>query len=123
MVRYPFESKDGRVNRYLIISFLVALVPAIFISIHDIGLTQLRQVGDGIAFSFRVIFILTFIFSVAYTWNKMRGPSFSKEVRRLVLQRHIITALLYSITNLYMTVNELACVMANTSEDLVTVYG
>ena len=30
MVRYPFESTSGRVNKYLIISFILALIPASF---------------------------------------------------------------------------------------------
>ena len=85
MVRYPFDSKDGRVNRYLIISILLALIPSIFISIDETEESQIRRVGDTMAFSLRIIFLTTFIFSVVYTWNKMRGPSFSKEVRRLVL--------------------------------------
>ena len=107
MVRYPFDSKDGRVNRYLIAIFLLALIPAIFISIDGSKVTKIRRIGDSIAFTYRVLFLALFIFSVVYIWNKMRGPSFSQEVRRLVLKRHVITALLYMITNLYMTINEI----------------
>ena len=123
MVRYPFESKDGRVSRYLIISIFLALIPTIFECIHGTVESKIRLVGLGMAFSLRLIFVATFIFSVAYTWNKMRGPSFSKEVRRLVLKRHIITALLYLITNLYMAINELTGMMASTQQDLNQVYG
>ena len=37
MVRYPFESKDGRVNRYLIISFVLSLIPAITLTAAKTG--------------------------------------------------------------------------------------
>ena len=109
--------------RYLIISFIIALIPAIFISLNSERGSDIRRIGDTIAFTFRVIFVVTFIFSVAYTWNRMRGPSFSKEVRRLVLKRHIITALLYLITNLYMTINEISCVMASNKDEYEAAYG
>ena len=91
MIRYPFESKDGRVKKYLIVSMLLAIIPAMFVIIGSnlIGADrkefELRRVGYGFAFFFRVIFLIVFIFSIAYTWKKLRGPGFSKEVRSLIL--------------------------------------
>ena len=120
MVRYPFESKDGRVNWYVIISFIFALVPAYF---ETIGSTSVGvRIGFGISFSLKIIFILTFILSIVYTCKKLRGNGFSKEVRKLVLKRHIITVLLYLITNLYLAISEIVY-LTTSNEDLIYEFG
>ena len=84
MVRYPFESKDGRVNKYALISFILAIVPAYFESsdIRDVNISwEGDRIGFTISVALRTIFILTFILSIAYTCKKLRNPGFSKEVR------------------------------------------
>ena len=120
MVRYPFESKDGRVNKYLIVSFILALIPGYFMSSGDtfVGV----RIGFGISFALRIIFALTFILSIVYTCKKLSGNGFSKEVRKLVLQRHIITVLLYIITNLYLSINDLVY-LKTSNDDLINVFG
>ena len=120
MVRYPFESKDGRVNKYVLISFILALVPGYFESSGDtfVGV----RAGFGISFALKIIFVLTFILSIVYTCKKLRGNGFSKEVRKLVLKRHIITVLLYLITNLYLAISEMVYLTAS-DEDLINEFG
>ena len=120
MVRYPFESKDGRVNWYVIISFILALVPGYFMSEGKtfVGV----RTGFGISFALKIIFVLTFILSIVYTCKKLRGNGFSKEVRKLVLKRHIITVLLYLITNLYLAISEMVYLTAS-DEDLINEFG
>ena len=50
-------------------------------------------------------FALIFFISIGYTFNKLRGPGFNKEVRYLALKRHIITASFYLIANSYVFAN------------------
>ena len=105
MVRYPFESTNGRVNKYLIASFILALIPASLEEYQKID-TKIGKIGFTVGLALRTIFVLTFIVSVVYTCKKLSGPSFSKEVRQLVLKRHVITVVLFLLTNLYFVVNE-----------------
>ena len=83
MVRYPFESKDGRVTKYALISFILALVPGLYESLGSVFVGV--RIGFTISVVLRAIFVLTFILSIAYTCKKLSGPGFSKEVRQLVL--------------------------------------
>ena len=66
--------------------------------------------------------MLAFIFSVAYTCTNFRKAGFSKEVRQLVLKRHVITALAFMITNAYLLVNEIVFI-TSTPEDLAATFG
>ena len=106
MVRYPFESTSGRVNKYLIVSFFLALIPASFEDFQNVNYNT-ATIGFSIGIALRTIFVLTFIVSVAYTCKKLSGPSFSKEVRQLVLKKHIVTVVLFLLTNSYFVVNEI----------------
>ena len=47
------------------------------------------------------IYVNIFIFSVVYTCRKLSGPGMSKEVRNLILKRHILTSVLFLVFNQY----------------------
>ena len=47
-------------------------------------------------------YVVIFIFSAVYAWVKLGGPGMNKEVRLLVMKRHIITGLFYTFSNIYM---------------------
>ena len=63
------------------------------------------KVGSGLGLAYALIFIITFIISVIYSAKKLNGPGFSKQVRRLVLKRHIITLVFFLISNFYLYMN------------------
>ena len=65
----------------------------------------MMTIGCVLAFTYKSVFILIFICSVIYICRKLSGPGFSKEVRNLVLKRHIMTTVLWLITNTYTFIN------------------
>ena len=103
MVRYPFDNKQNRIWKYMVASFLMAQPTSGAYELADAG--WLWHLGVTVSFLYKMTFVGIFIFSVSYTYKKLNGPGFSKEVRHLVLKRHIYTCLLYLITNAYMIVN------------------
>ena len=101
MVRYPFDSKDGRIKKYVGLAFLLALIPACLLTFKSLDIGKLKAVS--IAWhTYIVALMLAFISSVVYTWKKLSGPGFSKEARTLILRRHIVTSLVYILTNFYL---------------------
>ena len=48
------------------------------------------------------VFLLMAFTSVAYSWCRMRGSLFSKEVKMLILKRHIAYIVAYAILNTYL---------------------
>ena len=116
MVRYPFAMKESRLKKYLLAAFCFAVPPAAFLTFRPKKLTLMRM-GAGWTVAYVCIYFIVFCISVLYTWTKLRGPSFSKEVRNLVLKRHIITSLTYLLFNMYLFFTMYALVFYNL-EDL-----
>ena len=114
MVRYPFDSKEGRINKYVAIAFLLALIPACLLTFKSLEISKLKA-GSIIWFTYIVTLMLAFICSVIYTWKKLSGPGFSKEARTLILRRHIVTSLVYILTNFYLFIG--AYILTFWSED------
>ena len=104
MVRYPFDRKEPRVIKYILASVCLALPPAILLTFRPLILKWMR-VGAAITIAYICIYFILFLTSVIYTWSKLRGPSFSKEVRYLVLKRHIITSCVYLLSNFYIFIS------------------
>lgn len=100
-VRYPFKKKEGRNKIYLAVSVIVS---AFYTS--GIGFTHDGDNYYEFSIYFGMItlclFFVIFIVSIVYTCKKLSGPGMSKEVRNLVLKRHILTTLLYIVSNLYL---------------------
>ena len=114
MVRYPFDSKEGRVKKYVGLAFLLALIPACLLAFKSLEYNKLKA-GSVIWFTYIVSLLLAFICSVIYTWRKLSGPGFSKEARGMILRRHIITSLVYILTNFYLFIG--AYILTFWSED------
>lgn len=104
MVRYPFERKEARLNKYRFCSVLLASPPAMLLSLKPFDISWLN-IGASITIGYVSVYLMVFVTSVLYTWSKLRGPSFSSEVRYLVLKRHIITSTVYLISNAYIIGN------------------
>lgn len=119
MVRYPFDSKEGRINKYVGFSFLLAFIPAYLLAFHQLEFNQLKA-GSIIWFSYICSLGLAFICSVVYTWKKLSGPGFSKEARGMILRRHIVTSLVYILTNFYLYIG--AYILTFYSEDELRNY-
>ena len=100
MVRYPFQKKESRMTKYMIYSVLVSALQVTF-TMYSESQVWIWRVGIVMGFSMLVGYIVTFFISVVYTCQKLSGPGFSKEVRRLILKRHILTSLFYLISNAY----------------------
>jgi len=115
MVRYPFEDKESRVKKYVLISVLLAITPTYLLTFHPNN-TKLPRIGAGIVVIYVVNFVCFFAISVCYTFNKLRGPGFSKEVRYLALKRHIITASFYLIANIYIFANFYTLMVTNVKD-------
>ena len=114
MVRYPFDSKEGRINKYVILSFVLAFIPAYLLAFSDYEYSMIKA-GSIIWFSYICSLGLAFISSVVYTWKKLSGPGFSKEARGMILRRHIVTSLVYILTNFYLFIS--AYIMTFYSQD------
>ena len=104
MVRYPFEKKESRIPWYLMISLILSIPSAITLVLQADS-NMAMTIGSYLAFTYKTTFILIFICSVIYICRKLSGPGFSKEVRNLVLKRHIMTTVLWLITNTYTFIN------------------
>ena len=101
MIRYPFSKKDSRMTLYLIISFIMSVISAYFGLNGDAGNEiQLKITMWMIDLTFLVYF-LCFLSTTIYAWIKLSGPGMSKEVRMLVIKRHVLTGILYSLCNVY----------------------
>ena len=100
MVRYPFYNKESRLKMYLLAALCLAMPPASLLAFKPLKIFWLR-VGAAFTTAYVFIYFLIFLTSVIYTWSKLRGPSFSKEVRYLVMKRHIITSCVYLFSNTY----------------------
>lgn len=107
MVRFPFDKKENRVPWYLSYSILLAIVVAV-LNLNWNGKDyqgDALYIGGCIQIAQAVLSILTFIISVIYTFRKLSGPSMSKQVRNLVLKRHVVTMLVYFLCNIYVFVS------------------
>ena len=102
LVRYPFDKKDGRNKIYVSVSVFISLfyTSGLGFSSSPEDLFYIIIVWMGIVIL--CCYFLVFLFSIVYTCKKLSGPGMSKEVRNLVLKRHILTTLLYLLSNTYL---------------------
>ena len=59
------------------------------------------KISSYLVFSTICLYVLMFLASIFYPYRKLSGPSFSKQVRHLVLKRHVLTSLAFLVTNTY----------------------
>ena len=116
MVRYPFDKKENRVIVYLVVSGVISVLIAFGTVIFTLSPAL---VGTGILLQAIVtsVFVITFVTSVCYTCSKLSGPGMSKEVRGLVLNRHIATMVIYLVCNLYVFISYFAMLIPSMRDD------
>lgn len=100
-VRYPFKKKDDRNKIYVAISVLFSLVYTCGMGFSNDG-ENFYDFSKWMGIVMLSLFFAVFVVSIAYTCKKLSGPGMSKEVRNLVLKRHILTTVLYLISNSYL---------------------
>ena len=101
MVRFPFERKESRITAYVAVSAPIALTAA-YCGVFFGDNYNILKIGADLQIAMTFAFLFSFITSVVYTCKKLSGPSFNKEMRRLVLKRHIFTSLAYLFTNTFL---------------------
>ena len=76
--------------------------------------TDRETVYSWLALLTFAIYLAVFNFSIIYTWKKLSGPGMSKQVRNLVLIRHILTSVLYFLFNIYIFASPILVLAGNT---------
>lgn len=106
MIKYPFKNKDQRVPVYLVVSFCVSatvtissVVSANYLPKYDYFLPDLTNMLISI-----IILAANYIISYAsiiYAFKKLCKPGISKESQRLVLLRHVLSIIGFTLTQIY----------------------
>ena len=109
MVRFPFDNKEGRVKWYYSISIACSVISGVLFRFNDKYTLSAGQRGaySNLAYFQMILIGLYFasIFvSIIYTYKKLSGPGMSKAVRMLILKRHIVTSIVYLLSNIYVLV-------------------
>ena len=104
MIKHPFASKSKRIARYYIFTFIVG-----FIAVVENSRRYDILVSDQSFLTYsQVIIFLTFcimgIFSSLFALNRLCKPGVSREVRILILKRHISYILAFFACNLYLLI-------------------
>lgn len=100
IIRYPFSKKDGRTPVQLGISLIVSI--AITSTMQYEGDEEwIKTLGYYLYSTMLFSYLLCFLGSGVYACMKLGGPGMSKQVRMLVVKRHVLTGFLYLLSNLY----------------------
>ena len=93
----PFKSPELNMKISLTVCFLFAFIVAI------LGQDSVKKGHhEGVSIVMTVaysVFLIFAVLSVAYSWCRMKGSLFSKEVKLLILKRHITYIVAYAILN------------------------
>ena len=119
MVRYPFTKKEPRVRLYLLGSLLVS-IPTSFFNVNFEDNDKSLYRGAFCTVTMFSIFIIAFLVSTIYTCGKLRGPGMSKQVRGLVLNRHVATMIVYAVCNIYIYIVPFCMVIPDWRQYLMT---
>ena len=108
MIKFPFNSKDKRMTRYIVVSMISAVLVSSFL-VHSI--VENFSINGFIVFVSGYCFLIVIgIYSSTYAYKKLSKPGISSEIRSLVLKRHIIAVSLYIILNLYVFASGISCI-------------
>ena len=94
MIRYPFAKKDKLMNIYV----WVSLVASIVVSIKS-------------AWATNIIFLVTGVGSSIFAFSFLNKPGISREIRSLVLKRHISSIVFFFVADQYVILSCLMVVM------------
>ena len=54
-----------------------------------------------------MFFLIAAIFSIVYTCIRLNKPGVSREVRQLILRRHVVYVIIYLLVNVYYVIGDL----------------
>lgn len=104
MIKHPFVSKSKRIIRYHIVTYTVSLL-AVAEKLNG----EILSTGDGLTLTLvQVLAFMAFVFmglfSSLFALNRLCKPGISREVRVLILKRHISYILAYFACNFYLLI-------------------
>jgi hypothetical protein len=115
-LKKPFSNHEARYNWYIFGTLVIALIMTTVYTV-EIDETQTgniikqgdRKVAICFMFAFYCISGLCFIYSVLVSWQKMcYKDAFGKDLRRMVMVRHIVYMSAFCLTNVYPFMNTFA---------------
>ena len=103
MIKHPFDSKTSRIAKYHIASYTVGIIAGLEKIIFPEALGGQGYLGYTQFFSF-CCFMIMGLFSSFWACRKLSKPGISREVRMLVLKRHVSYIICYFTCNLYLLI-------------------
>lgn len=115
MLAMPFEKKEPRIKKYFIGSFIAACLMGIlklFIN-NATAYLWLNWIEMFAYFTF-VVFAIG---SSVYAIQKLRQPGVSKEVRFLIVRRHVIFIAFYLLSNVFFVMSNIHIIVIHHNKD------
>lgn len=100
IIRYPFSKKDGRTPVQLSISMIMSIAVTCTM-LYEGDDKWIKRLGYYLYSAVLYSYLLCFFGSGIYACMKLGGPGMSKQVRMLVVKRHVLTGFLYILSNIY----------------------
>jgi hypothetical protein len=109
MLKHPFKSKEARIPLYLVSSIAVTvfITTAWLMTVYKSPVTSTIVPAKWVlkcAILIIILQLLVSIYSVIYALWKLCKPGISKESRRLVLIRHILSIVFFNISQAYLII-------------------
>lgn len=103
MIKHPFVSKSKRIIRYHIFTYIVASIAVLENLNEDVVSSDQNFMIYTQVFAFLAFFFMG-IGSSVFALNRLCKPGVSREVRILILKRHISYILAYFMCNVYLLI-------------------
>ena len=101
MIKHPFDSKAKRIVKYHISSYTIGIIAGLEKVFFPEALGGQSYLGWTQLISF-ICFMIMGLFSSFWACSKLSKPGISREVRMLVLKRHVSYIICYFLCNLYL---------------------
>ena len=101
MIKHPFDSKASRIAKYHISSYTIGIIAGLEKVFFPEALGGQSYLGWTQLISF-ICFMIMGLFSSFWACSKLSKPGISREVRMLVLKRHVSYIICYFLCNLYL---------------------
>ena len=103
MIKHPFVSKSKRIIRYHIVTYAVASIAVAENLRYDVYSNDQSFLTTTQIIAFLSFFFMG-IFSSLFALNRLCKPGVSREVRILILKRHISYIFAFFACNLYLLI-------------------
>ena len=100
-IKRPFKAKEPRMPRYYICTFVVATMQATILTFFYMD-EDVLTIGEWIGSGAIVVLWILSVGSIVYGLVKLCQPGISREVRNVIMARHVVTILFFVIGNLYL---------------------